>query len=222
MSGARWHAELIGRAGLLLSGARRRARLLRLSGTIELAGLLSLAVRYGRQRRLARLSGQAVLSRLAGTVQLTRLLLLSGPVLSGQAIWPLLAGLQLPDRTVRIDEGGIGAAEFALLEHELSADILRRMKLTHKALVAQHHRLRNRQRHGGETCTACAGSDGEAARALREKTEPRAGAVVDLDAADAAVGVVIFMSPVFATEAATKAAVPLATSNTPAFCLPPS
>ena len=37
-----------------------------------------------------------------------------------------------------------------------------------------------------------------------------------------AVGVVIFMSPVLATAAATKATVPLPTSNTPAFCLPPS
>jgi len=126
---------------LLLSGARWRARLLRLSGTIELAGLLlPLAVRHSRQWRLTGLPGQAVLPRLAGTIQLTRLLL-SGPVLSRQTIWPLLAGLQLPDRTVRIDEAGIGAAEFALLEHELPADILRRVKLTHKALVAQHHRL---------------------------------------------------------------------------------
>src|SRR3977135_1448134 len=37
-----------------------------------------------------------------------------------------------------------------------------------------------------------------------------------------AVGVVIFMSPVFATAAATKATVPLGMSNAPAFCLPRS
>jgi len=37
-----------------------------------------------------------------------------------------------------------------------------------------------------------------------------------------AVGVVIFMSPVFATEAATNAAVPLATSKIAALLLPPS
>ena len=96
-------------------------------------------------------------------------LLLSGLTLSGQTIWPLLARLQLPDRTVRIDEAGIGAAEFALLEHELPADILRRVKLTHKALVAQHHGLRNHQRHRGEARAARAGPDGEAARALRRK-----------------------------------------------------
>ena len=155
---------------MLLSGTRRRARLLRLSGTIELAGLLlSLAVRHSRQWRLTGLPGQAVLPRLAGTIQLTRLLLLSGPVLSRQTIRPLLAGLQLPDRPVRIDEAGIGAAEFALLEHELPADILRRVKLTHEALVAQHHGLRNHQRHRGEARAARARANGEAARALGEK-----------------------------------------------------
>ena len=37
-----------------------------------------------------------------------------------------------------------------------------------------------------------------------------------------AVGVVIFMSPVLATAAATKATVPLPMSKIPAFCLPPS
>jgi hypothetical protein len=80
---------------LLLSGARRRARLLRLSGTIELAGLrLPLAIGYGGQWRLTGLPGQAVLPRLAGTIQLTRLLLLSRPVLSRQTIRPLLAGLE--------------------------------------------------------------------------------------------------------------------------------
>ncbi len=36
-----------------------------------------------------------------------------------------------------------------------------------------------------------------------------------------AVGVDIFMSPVLATAAATKATVPLAISNSAAFCLPP-
>jgi len=170
LSGARWHSGLIGRSRLLrLSRTRRRARLLRLSGTIELAGLLlSLAVRHSRQWRLTGLPGQAVLPRLAGTIQLTRLLL-SGPVLSRQTIRPLLAGLQLPDRPVRIDEAGIGAAEFALLEYELPADILRRVKLTHEALVAQHHGLRNHQRHRGEARAARARANGEAARALGEK-----------------------------------------------------
>ena len=112
---------------LLLTGPVQLTGLLRLSGTIELAGLrLSLPVRHSRQWRLTGLPRQAVLPYLAGTVQLTRLLLLSGPDLSGQTVWPLLTGLELlPDRPVRIDEAGIGAAEFALLEHELPADILR-------------------------------------------------------------------------------------------------
>jgi hypothetical protein len=176
------------RAGLLLlTGPVQLTRLLRLAGTVKLAGLLlSLAVRYGRQWRLTGLTGQAILPRLAGTVQLTRLLLLSGPDRSGLTVWPLLTGLELlPDRPVRIDEGGIGAAEFALLEHDLPADILHRVKLAHKALVALHHRLRNRQRHRGKARAARARADGEAARALGEKAEPCAGAVVDLDPADA-------------------------------------
>jgi hypothetical protein len=175
---------------LLLTGPVQLTRLLRLSGTIELAGLLlSLPVRYGRQWRLTGLPRQAVLPRLAGTVQLTRRLL-SGPDLSGQPIRPLLAGWScLPDRPVRIDEAGIGAAEFALLEHDLPADILHRVKLAHKALVALHHRLRNRQRHRGEARAARARADGEAARALGEKAELCAGTVVDLDPADPSVRV---------------------------------
>ena len=149
MSRTRWQAGLIGRAGLLrLSRARRRARsrwrtrllltlavrrarLLLLTGPVQLTGLLlsrtieltrlllSGTIRHARQRRLTGLSGQTI-----------------WPPLARQTIRPLLAGLQLPDRSVRIDEAGIGAAEFALLEHELPADILRRVKLTHEALVA--------------------------------------------------------------------------------------
>lgn len=201
------------------------------------------------------MSGQAVLPSLTRTVLLTGRL--AGPDLAGRTVLPDLAGLELPVRTVRIDEIGIGAAELALLEHHLASKILRRMELSHKTLVAQTHRLRNHQRHRGEAGAARAGPDGEAARALRQKTEPRAGAVVDLDLADpavgigieleatlfgllaaapsgtstrpvvprmpsVAVGVVIFMSPVLATAAATKAAVPLATSKIAALLLPPS
>src|SRR6185312_339230 len=88
-----------------------------------------------------------------------------------------------------IDEVGIGAAEFALLEHHLASEILRRVELPHKALVTQYHRLRDRQWHRGEAYAARAGPDREAARALRQKAEPRAGAVVDLDSADPAVGI---------------------------------
>ncbi len=63
------------------------------------------------------------------------------------------------------------------------------MKPTHNALIAQNHRLRNRQRHRCEAHAAATWPDGEAACALRQKAEPRAGAVVDLDAADAPVRV---------------------------------
>ena len=196
LSGPRRHAGLSGRAGL--SSARRqsrscwRARLLlflpvrlllltravqltglRLSRAIELTGLLlSGTVRYTRQRRLARLSRQSILSPLAG-----------------QAVWPRLAGPQLPDRPVRIDEAGVGTAEFALLEYELPPDILRRVKLAHEALVAQHRLSRNSQRHRGEARAAGVRADGEAAGALGEKAKPRPGAVVDLNAADPPIGV---------------------------------
>jgi hypothetical protein len=173
LSRARRRARSRWRTRLLLTLAVRRARLLLLTGPVQLTGLLLTGtIRHAWQRRLTGLSGQTI-----------------WPPLSGQTIWPLLARLQLPDRPVRIDEAGIGATEFALLEHELPADILRRVKLTHKALVAQHHGLRNRQRHRGEARAARARPDGEAARALREKAEPRAGAVVDLDPSDPAVGV---------------------------------
>jgi len=154
LSRARRHTRSRQRARLLLSLAVRRARLLLLTGPVQLTGLLlSWAVRHARQRQLTGLSRQTILSPL-----------------SGQTVWPLLAGLQLPDRPVRIDEAGIGAAEFALLEHKLAADILRRVKLTHKPLVAQHHLRRNRQRYRGEARAARARADGESARALRQKT----------------------------------------------------
>jgi hypothetical protein len=45
------------------------------------------------------------------------------------------------------------------------------VKLTHKTLVAQHHRLRNRQRHRGEAHAAGAWPDGETARAPSREAE---------------------------------------------------
>ena len=108
MSGPWRHAGLIGRAGLLLSLAVRRDRLLlltgpvqltgrsRLTGAVELAWLLlsralSLPVRQGRQRRLTGLPGKNVLPWLTRTVQLTGRL--SGPDLSRRTVLPRLAGL---------------------------------------------------------------------------------------------------------------------------------
>ncbi len=117
----------------------------------------------------------------------------------------------------------IGAAEFALLGDDLSAGVLGQMHLIDEDAVARDLLRRYRDRHGGEARPASAGPDRKAARALRQRAEPRAaGAVADVDVPDPAVGVVIFMSPVFATAAATKATVPLPMSKIPAFCLPPS
>jgi hypothetical protein len=57
---------------LLLTGPVQLTGLL--SGAVKLTRLLlSLAIRYGRQWRLTGLPRQAVLPRLAGTVQLTGL-----------------------------------------------------------------------------------------------------------------------------------------------------
>ena len=108
----------------------------------------------------------------------------------------------MPDRAVRIDEIGIGAAEVALLLHHLAAEILRRMNLAHKTLVALHHLRRNEQRHRGNAPAADAEAHAEAAGALRKEAEPRARAVVDLDAADMAVGVGIKLDVVLARRAA--------------------
>ncbi len=164
-----------------LSGARRRA------GSRRGAPLLlSLAVRRARRLLLTGpVTGPLLLSR---TIWLTGLQL-SRPALSRRTVLPVLAGLKLPVRPVRIDEIGIGAAEFALLEYHLASEILCRVELPHKALVPQNHRLRNHQRHRGEAGAARAGPNGEAARALRQKPEPRAGAVIDLDLADPAIGI---------------------------------
>ena len=62
------------------------------------------------------------------------------------------------------------------------------MDLAHDALVAQRLLRRNHQRRRGDAA-AGAGPDRKAAGALRERTEPRAVAVVDIDVADPAVGI---------------------------------
>ena len=140
-------AGLVWQAGALrLSGAGRCSRSRRGAWL-----LLSLAVRCAR--RLLSTGAVTGLLLLSGTIWRTRLQL-SGPDLSGRTILPDLTGLKLPVRTVWIDEIGIGSAEFALLEHHLASEILRGVELSNKTLVAQSHRLRNRQRHRGEAHAA--------------------------------------------------------------------
>src|ERR1700722_12963685 len=82
----------------------------------------------------------------------------------------------------------IGAAQRALLGDDLTADGLRGMDLTYDALIAQRLLRRDHERLRGKA-PARAAPDGEAAGALRERTEPRAGAVGDVDPPDLAVGV---------------------------------
>src|SRR5882757_4392777 len=184
--------RLIGRAGLLgLTRPRCQSRLWRTRL------LLSLPILQSGQRWLAGLTWQLPWSRLAWLTRLlrrtrsrlqtlpvrrarlllswailqSRLLLLSGPVLTGQAILPRPSGLTRlagPDRPVRIHKARVGAAEGALFVEHAPAKDLRRVHLAHKALIARHHLWRNRQGHRGEAC-ACA--------------------IVDLDAADPAVGI---------------------------------
>ena len=248
-----WRARLLQSLPAWLTG------LLWLTGPRRLAGLTRL-LRLARPR-LQVLSVRRARLLLSRTILRSWLLWCASTVLPWQTVLPLratrLTRLAGPDRPVRIHKARVGAAEGALLVEHAAAEDLRRVYLTHKTLVAHHHLRRHHQWHRGETRTSAAWPDGKAARALRQKAEPRAGTIVDLDAADpavgiriefyrdvvgscggsacrhldeargaanarVAVGVVIFMSPVFATAAATKATVPLAMSNTPAFCLPPS
>jgi len=74
----------------------------------------------------------------------------------------------------------------APLGDDLAADALRGVNLTHKTLVAQRLPRRNHKRQRGKA-PAGAGPDRKTAGALRQKTEPRAGAIIDLDPADPAV-----------------------------------
>ena len=70
------------------------------------------------------------------------LLLLSGPVLQIvlllRSVGPQSAGLTRPVRPVRTDQPRIGAAERAMLGDHPAAEILRRVNLPHKTLVAQN------------------------------------------------------------------------------------
>jgi hypothetical protein len=138
-------------------------------------GLLALSAGDGARLLLLRLTRTVLLPRLTGPV----LARLAGP-----------AGLPgLADRPVRIDEVGIGLAERAPLLEHAAAERLGGVHLADKPLVALQHLRRDGDRHRGKARAACAGTNGKTARALAQKAEPRAGAIVDLDAADAAVGI---------------------------------
>ena len=99
-----------------------------------------------------------------------------------RAILSLRAGLTR--RVIAwIISGRIGLPQRALLADDLAADALRGVDLAHDALVALGLLRRDRQRQRGKAA-ASAGADRKAARALRQRTEPRAVAAIDLDPAD--------------------------------------
>ena len=103
-----------------------------------------------------------------------------------QVVLPLLA--VLAGRTtrvgaVRIGPVRIGSPQRALFGHDTASDRLCGMHLAHDALIARRLLRRNHQRCGREPA-AGAGTDREAAGALRQRAEPRAVAVVDVDGAD--------------------------------------
>src|ERR1700722_15772675 len=132
------------------------------------------------QARWLRLSG------LAWPVLQTLMLLRRTLPLLWQAVLPLQA--RLPRRVVAriIVSRRIGLPQRALLRDDLPPDALGGVDLAHDALIAQRLLRRNRQRCRGEAA-AGAGADRKAAGALRERTEPRAAAVVDVDMPDPAV-----------------------------------
>src|SRR6185312_12953850 len=141
----------------------RQARLLCLSGLARPV-LLTLAL---QRQSLTLLLWQAVLALQAG---LTRRVV-------ARTIW--VVALIIVSRRIGLPQG-------ALPGDDLPSDVLRGMDLAHDALIAQRLLRRNRQRRRGEAA-AGAGTDRKAAGALRERTEPRAAAVGDVDMPDPAV-----------------------------------
>ena len=143
-----WQRRAAGLAGkvVLLAPARlrRRARLPRLLRRARTRRLRALPV-----RRAGWLRGEVVL--LTGLLPLTTRLTRRrrrGAVWSRQGVRPLRPRLQrLP--AVRIGLAWIGAAEGALLVDHAPTEILRRVKLAHKPLIAQNLLRRDRQRHRG-------------------------------------------------------------------------
>ena len=124
----------------------RRARLLRLTRSLQL--LLSRPILLTGLL----LSGTVLQSRLLLPRTIWRARLLAGAVLSRQTIL-----LRAAARRVATVEAGVGAAEVALLVEDAAAEILRRVNLTHKTLIAQHLLRRNRQRHRGKARAAAPG-----------------------------------------------------------------
>src|ERR1700754_4300328 len=129
--------------------------------------------RLSREARLhARLTGSRRDPRLQARLSLrTRLLRTSVLPLQAGTGGRILPALNLP------------------LGDDPASEILRRVDLTHKALIAQRLLRRDHERHRGEAPAAHGRPDCKTAGALRQKTEPRPGAVVDLDPSHFAVRV---------------------------------
>ena len=139
-----------------LARSRRQSGLLRRTRESRSLQLLTLPARRARLLRLTR----PLQLLLSGTVLLTRLLLLSRTVLRTGLLLnrPVLQARLLPGailsrqsvllrsaaRRIEAARAGVGAAEVALLAEDAAAEILRRVDLTDKALVAQHHLRRDR------------------------------------------------------------------------------
>jgi len=122
---------------------------------------------------------------LARAVRQARLLRATWPL---QIVLPLRSGLTRRI-AARIGTVRIGPPQRALLRDDLTADDLRRVHLAHDALVARGLLRRDHERGSGHAA-AGAGADRKAARALRERTEPRAGAaIIDVDMPNPAVGI---------------------------------
>jgi hypothetical protein len=107
-----------------LTRARRQSGLPRRTRPCRSRSLQLLTLPVGRARLLRRL-------RLTRPVLQARLPARS--ILSRQSVL-----LRPAARRVAAVEARIGAAEFALLAHDLPSEILRRVNLAHKTLVAQH------------------------------------------------------------------------------------
>ena len=90
------------------------------------------------------------------------------------------AGARVRPIVARIIPVRFGLAQRAPLGHDLAADGLRGMDLADETLIARHLLRRDHQWRGGKAA-AGAGSDRKAAGALGQRTEPRAGAIADVD-----------------------------------------
>ena len=116
--------------------------------TLTGTGLLNAGRRSGRLRSARLLQarpgglGWRALLRLTGSRRLSWLLLLTRTILQAR-LWPgaVLSRQSVLSRSARrvaTIDARIGAAEGALLVDDAAAEILRRVNLTHEALVALH------------------------------------------------------------------------------------